>query len=71
MIFAIDDQIIIVLFLQRKILHPLCDNSIMENAKPHHRKHKEECSLKALFLSVETVFYPPYQEQIITVKSDI
>ena len=31
MIFAIDDQIIIVLFLQRKILHPLCDNSIMEN----------------------------------------
>jgi len=27
--------------------------------------------LKALFLSVETVFYPPYQEQIITVKSDI
>ena len=39
MIFAIDDQIIIVLFLQRKILHPLCDNSIMENSKPHHRKH--------------------------------
>jgi len=39
MIFAIDDQIIIVLFLQRKILHPLCNNSIMENAKPHHRKH--------------------------------